>query len=93
MLDKFRILVARVAKIMESWIKDTYMILCAVTAEITALDNRKKISKRHYVFLARGQLCNKSSQKRKSEKYNRFKHEMKSLFFLIFYAYQRRLKR
>ena len=42
MFDKFRILVARVAKIMESWIKDTYMILCAVTAEITALDNRKK---------------------------------------------------
>ena len=45
MFDKFRILVARVAKIMESWIKDTYMILCAVTAEITALDNRKKSQK------------------------------------------------
>ena len=55
MLDKFRISVARVAKIMESWIKDTSMILCAVTAEVTALDNREKISKRHRVFLARGQ--------------------------------------
>ena len=40
---------------MDSWLKDTYMILCAVTAEVTALDNREKISKRHRVFLARGQ--------------------------------------
>ena len=83
------ILVARVAKIMDSLLKDTCMILCAVTAEVTALDNRKKISKRHRVFLARGQSWNKNSQKRKSEKYSRFKHELKWLFFLIFYAHQR----
>ena len=58
--------------------------LYAVPAEVTKLNNRKKISKRHHIFPARGQPWN-NSQKRKSFLKNyRFKHELKLLFFLIF---------
>ena len=52
MLDKFRILVSRVAKIMNSCFKTP--TLSTVTAEVTDLNNRK-ISKRHRVFPAKGQ--------------------------------------
>ena len=62
MLDKFRISLARVAKIMDSWLKTP--TLHAVTAEVAELNNRKS-SKRRRVFPARGQSRNKNSQKRK----------------------------
>ena len=65
----------------------------------------EKISKRRRLFPTRGQSWNMKhetwnmkhetrSQKRKSfQKLHRFKHELKTTFFSIFYAKQRRLKR
>ena len=51
MLDKFRISVAKVAKIMDSWFKDTAIIYSYGRGYL----NNKKISKRRRVFPARGQ--------------------------------------
>ena len=54
--------------------------LHVVTAEVIEL-NKRKISKRHRVFPARGQSLNNNSRKRKSfKKLHRFKHELKFLF-------------
>ena len=46
MSDKFRIsLISESSKIMESWLKDTYIIY-AVTVEVTEFNNRKKSQKK-----------------------------------------------
>ena len=81
MLDKFRISVAKVAKIMDSWFKDTAIIYSYGRGYL----NNKKISKRRRVFPARGQSWNANSQKKR--KIKRFKHELKVTFFSTFYAY------
>ena len=52
MLDKFRISVTWVAKIMDSWLNDPYIIY-AITAEVTELIKREKFQERRRVFPAR----------------------------------------
>ena len=44
MSDEFRTSLARVAKIIGSWLKDTYIII-VVTAEVTESNNRKNLKK------------------------------------------------
>ena len=94
MLDKFRNSVDRVAKNMDSWLKDTYIYMQLQQRLPNSIT--EKIPKRCHVFSARGHSWNDNSQKRKSKKIiinNRFKRELKMTFLLIFYAYQWRLRR
>ena len=48
MSDKFRTSLARVAKIMGSWLKETY-IVNSLTSEVTESNNRKNLSKTPYI--------------------------------------------
>ena len=102
MSDKFRIsLISESSKIMESWLKDTYIIY-AVTVEVTEFNNRKNL-RRSPVFPARGQSWNKNSQREKVQKRKKKKKitglnmswKCKFYFYLLRLseAYQRRLER
>ena len=58
------------------------------------IKEQKKSQKNVVYFLsAKGKSWNKNSQKRKSLKNYSFKYELEITFLLIFYAWQRRLKR
>ena len=82
MLDKFRISVTWVAKIMTSWLNDPYIIY-AVTAEVTELIKRKNFKKSAVYFQPDDNHETRIAKRKKILKY-RFKHDLKLTFIFRF---------